>query len=323
MSAATGELPRATPRPRASRPRRAWCTGLLAGVLATAFAATAIAQPAAPAAATNRAEYPLTLARGSRILVAARIDGHPVTALLDSAAEATMIDRAFARRLGLGRGAAATGHGSGEAAFDADLVPGVSLEAVGLALANQTVAVVDLTDVGRRLLGRRIDVILGREIFDAARLTIDLGRRRIAVAPAGVTPPGVRLELVAEHGVETVPVRIEDGETVRATFDLGNGSHVLIGRAYAERAGLLTDGRPVASERGGGLGGEVARQTFVLRSLELAGRRFESVRAAIDAQDTASAVNLGVSLLRHFVITTDFAGRAVWLQPQPAGDHLR
>jgi predicted aspartyl protease len=319
MSAVAGEPLRAVPRTR-----RPLCARLpAAGVLAAWMVAAAAAQPAAPAAAAERAQYPLTLARGSRILLAARVDGHAVTAVLDSAAEATIVDRAFARRLGLGRGQAATGHGSGEAAFDADLVPGVTLEAVGLVLPDQTVAVADLTDVGRRLLQRRIDVILGREIFDAARLTIDLARRRIAVAPADATPPGVRLELVAEHGVETVPVRIEGGEAVRATFDLGNGSGVLLSRAYAERTGLLTDGRPVASERGGGLGGAVTRQVVVLRSLELAGRRFESVRAAIDAQDSASAVNVGVSLLRHFLITTDFAGRAVWLQPQPAHEAPR
>jgi hypothetical protein len=47
----------------------------------------------------------------------------------------------------------------------------VRLEALGLSLRDQTVAVTDLTDVGQRLLGHRIDVILGREIFDAARLS--------------------------------------------------------------------------------------------------------------------------------------------------------
>ena len=263
-------------------------------------------------------DYPLKLGRGSRLLLAARVNGRAVTALLDSAAEVTILDRAFARRLELGRGQAVTGQGSGQASFDAELIEGVRLEAVGLSLPNQTVAVADLSDVGRRLLGRRIDVILGREMFDAARLSIDIDRRRIAVLPAPATPHGMRLELISEHGVETVPVRVEDGEPVRATFDLGNGSEVLVGRAFAERIRLLADGRPVATVRGGGLGGEVTREIVTLRSLELAGRRFESVRAAIDPQPSASDLNIGVALLRHFVITTDFAARAVWLDARPA-----
>jgi hypothetical protein len=270
------------------------------------------------AAAPPDSGYPLTLGRGSRIMLAARVNGQAIIALLDSAAEATVVDRGFARRLGLGRGRAVTGQGSGQSSFEAGQVEGVTLQAVGLTLANQTVFVADLTDVGRRLLGRRIDVILGREIFDAARLSIDIEGRRIAVLPATAVPRGTRLELVTEHGVETIPVRVEDGETGRATFDLGNGADVLVGRAFAERARLLSDGRPVGSERGGGLGGEAAREVLTLRSIDVAGRRFESVRAAIDPQPSASDLNVGVSLLRHFLITTDFAAHAVWLQPRPA-----
>lgn len=291
--------------------------------LVTLLAAVAIglstaAIGAAPPPASLPAGYPLTLLHGTRILLAARVNGHEVTALLDSAAEATLVDRAYARRIGLGAGQAVTGQGSGQASFTANLVEGVTLEAVGLTLPNQTVAIADLRDVGRRLLGRRIDVILGREIFDAARLRIDLAHRRIAVLPADATPAGTRLDLVTENGVETIPVRVEDDEVVRATFDLGNGSAVLVGRAYADRAGLLTDGRPLGVERGGGLGGETARQTFTLKALEIAGRRFTAVPAAVDPQPTASALNVGLPLLRGFLITTDFAGHALWLQALPA-----
>jgi len=72
----------------------------------------------------------------------------------------------------------------------------------------------------------------------------------------------------------------------------------------------------VSTRRGGGLGGETERQTFVLRSLVIAGRRFEDVPAAIDAQPSATDLNIGISLLRHFLITTDFAAHAVWLEPR-------
>jgi hypothetical protein len=61
-------------------------------------------------------------------------------------------------------------------------------------------------------------------------------------------PRGTRLDLVTEHGVETVPVRVESGEPVRATFDLGNGTHVLIGAALAERMRFLSDGRKAAKK---------------------------------------------------------------------------
>jgi hypothetical protein len=165
-------------------------------------------------------------------------------------------------------------------------------------------------------LHRRLDVILGREVFDAARLSIDIEGRRIAVVDRQREPRGVRLELVTEHGIETVPVRVESADPVRATFDLGNGSQVLVGAAFAQRMGYLGDGRQVTTQRGGGLGGETTRQVFRLRTLEVAGKTLADVEAAIDSNPSASDLNIGVSVLRHFRITTDYAQHAVWLEPR-------
>jgi len=277
------------------------------------WAAGAAALLLAGSAAAGNTGYPLVLTRGSRLMIAASINGHPVQALLDSAAEATLIDLEFAKQLNLHSSSTVTGSGSGNASFEAGMVPGVQLAALGLTLSDQTVAIVDLKDVGRRLLGQRLDVILGREIFDAARLFIDIDRRRIRVLNSDRQPAGVRLELLTEHGVETLPVRVE-GEAVRAAFDLGNGSGVLLGSKFAQRMHLLTDGRPVTTARGGGLGGETARQMLKLRSLEVAGHEFQDLGAAIDAQASATDVNIGVDVLRHFFITTDFQNHVLWLE---------
>jgi hypothetical protein len=249
-------------------------------------------------------------------MVDAEVNGRAVHALLDSAAEMTLIDRDFARALKLGAGETVAAQGSGAASFDANLINGVQLRVFGVSLANQTVAVVDLGDVGHRLLRRKLDLILGREIFDAARLRIDIEGRQIRVLTADSKPLGVYLPLTTEHGVETIPMRVENVGPVQGTFDLGNGSEVLVGEALARRLQLLTDGRTVTTGRGGGLGGETVRQRFALYSLEVAGQRFTDVPAAIDAHSSASDLNIGVTILRHFVITTDFAGHAVWLEPR-------
>ena len=192
------------------------------------------ALPGSPPAAPG--SYPVALTRGSRLLVDARVNGHAVKALLDSAAEATLIDPAFAGALKLASGTTVTGQGSGDASFDAALIKGVELQVFGVTLPDQTVAVTELADVGRRLLGQPLDVILGREIFDAARLRIDIEGRRITVVPRDTVPPGIRLDLTTENGVETLPVRLEDAGEQRAVFDLGNGSEVLVGSKLAGAA---------------------------------------------------------------------------------------
>jgi len=275
-----------------------------------------LALPAVAAPDTPARSYPLTPARGGRLLVQVRVNGVPVEALLDSAAEMSLVDRALAQRLHLGRGAAVAVQGSGAGPVDAGLVTGVRLEAFGVLLPDQTLAVTELADVGGRLLHRRLDMILGREVFDAARLQIDIAHHRLSVPGADREPRGIRLALSTQRGIETLGVRLEGGPVVQAALDLGNGSEVLIGATLAARLKLLQDGRPLRSAAGGGLGGAQQRQIVTLRTLEVGGCRFAAVPAAIDTQPSATDVNVGVSILRHFLITTDFAAHLVWLEPE-------
>jgi predicted aspartyl protease len=264
--------------------------------------------------AATAATTPLTV-RGDRIFLPARFNGVATEAVLDSAAEASFVDDGFARRIGAERGRPVVARGSGGAA-SAHLVKGARIEAAGLTLDGLTIGVTDLDDVGERLFGHSLDAIVGRELFDAARLSIDIEKGCLAVLPRRNPPRGKMLKLSSHHGIETLPVSIEGDAPVWAEFDLGNGSEVSIGRAYAKRLGLLAPERIVAREEGGGIGGKVKRDVVVLKTLKLAGVTFRDVRATIDAQPNAADANIGVKLLRHFRIVTDFAQKAVWLQPR-------
>lgn len=250
---------------------------------------------------------------GDRIFLPVMVNGQATEALLDSAAEATIIDAGFAARLGLKGAGTVTAHGSGKATTQAVLVPGVTVAAAGLTLRPEAIAVLDLSDISRRLTHRPIDVVLGRELFDAARLAIDIGGATLAVIDRRREPAGERLALTARRGIETIPVVVE-GVPAQADFDLGNGGRMLVGKAFAKAHGLPGD-RPVTTVGGGGIGGETQQTAFALRRVDLGGRVFLDVPAAIDANATAADANIGVGLLRHFRIITDFAERAIWLLP--------
>ena len=262
---------------------------------------------AAPAMA--RAE-PLELFN-DRPFVRVTVNGQPVTALLDSAAEMTLIDDDAAARLGLTVTGGATAHGSGAATMEARFADHVAVEAVGVSVELRA-GILDLGEVSGRLIGRPVDMLLGRDLFDNARLRIDYAAGRIEEAEG--QPGGVRLALGEYRGVPTVPAAVEGHAPVATVLDTGNGSDVLIGRAYARRIGLLAPGRIVAHAQGGGLGGALTRDIVILRTFTIAGRTFRNVRAAIDPGETASDLNIGTSILRHFAITTDFAGHQVWLE---------
>jgi hypothetical protein len=249
----------------------------------------------------------------NRLFLDVVVNGHPVRALLDSAAESSFMDLAFARQIGVAGGTTVEARGSG-GDTTASLAKGVVIEALGLRLGPLTVALLDLSDIGRRLLRGPLPFVLGRELFDAARLSIDIAHGRIATRSRPVEPQGVRLGLSDERGLETFPASVEGHAAVGTAFDLGNGGEVLIGADYAKQIGALSDGRPIVEKRGGGIGEERLRQTFMLRSLDIAGRRFSNVPAAVDANGSATKLNVGVDILRNFDIVTDFSAHCLWLR---------
>jgi len=245
-----------------------------------------------------------------RLYLPATIGGFAVEALLDSAAETSIVDVGLAARLGLRGGEPVTARGTGAATTAATLVRGVAIEVAGLRLTPPTVAVIDLGDVAARL-GAAIPLIVGRDLFDAGALTLAIDGALLGVGPSGGMAPGRPMPLTARRGIETLPLTIE-GIAAHADFDLGNGGTVLIGAAFAARHGLLRD-RATGTIPGGGIGGGATQTTFIVRSLDLAGVRFADVPVAVDASPTANDANIGVRLLRRFGIVTDFPARRVWL----------
>jgi predicted aspartyl protease len=251
----------------------------------------------------------------NRPFVTVTVNGRRVVALLDSAAEMTILDDDLAVRLGLTASGSATAHGSGADAMQARFADHVMIGALGLSL-EQRVAILDLGEVSRRLLGRPVEMFFGREIFDQSRLKVDFEGGTIEVVAEGIRPRGAQLPVSDRNGVPVIPASVEDREPVATAFDLGNGSEVLIGHDYAARIGLTAPERIVEQHGGGGLGGAVPRDIVVLRRLTIGGRTFRDVRAAIDAGETATDLNIGTSILRHFVIITDFPHHALWLEPR-------
>ena len=294
--------------------RRRWQhTALILGLTLAAAAPTPLSARPASTAATS---IPFDV-QHDRLFIDTQVNGRPVRALLDSAAELSVLDLKSAIELGIGGDKAQEVKGSG-GTLEGTMADGVKVSVGPYQLAPQTVMIADLSDISRRLNGGKpIALILGRPFFDARRWTIDFVTQRVSPASRVGRPAGKRLPLQTVHGIETMPVAIEGHAPAQAAFDLGNGSGVLIGKAYATRIGLNAPSRITGATKGGGLGGAIARQQVVLRTLNVAGRVFHDVPAAIDPTDNAEDVNIGTDILRHFRITTDYPGHAVYLTPQP------
>jgi predicted aspartyl protease len=247
----------------------------------------------------------------NRLFLSVTINGQVEQALLDSAAEMTLVDDDLARTLNLPLKETASLKGSGGES-SVRFADRVTIRAAGTTLNNLTVGVLDLKDVSSRLVGTPVSIILGREFFDAARLRIDIEGGTLQTLKRTSIPVGTEYKLTSSQGIESIPAQV-NGIPVQADFDLGNGSEVLIGRKFAELHGLAAVDRVVEHKVGGGLGGSVQRDIIILSKLELAGHIFRDVRAAIDDQSSAGDLNIGTSVLRSFIVVTDFAEHRVWL----------
>ncbi|MBS0377408.1 MAG: aspartyl protease family protein [Proteobacteria bacterium] len=251
--------------------------------------------------------------RGERLFLPVELNGHRVEALLDSAAEASLIDTQFAHELGLtvsGQSSIKGSGGEAQAQF-----AHLEVRAASVTLGDVTAVVVDLGDISRRLVHAPVRFVLGRDLFDAARLRIDIGRGTLEVLDRGVPVAGTELPLSDHAGVEAIPVSLE-GIPASAEFDLGNGSGVMIGRAFASAHGFLEPARVVGTQKGGGIGGEIERTVVRLHELTVAGVTFRDLEGHVDPQGNAQELNVGVQVLRAFVIVTDFPQHRIWLAPR-------
>jgi len=257
---------------------------------------------------------PLTVDNG-RLFITAKINGVATEALLDSGAEASLFDPALAKEANFGSGEKVMMKGSGgEQAVE--VVSNVRIEALGRTIPAAEVVVMDMTDLSTRLIKRPTKAIVGRELFDAGPIRIDLAKGDVQALTAGQAPRGAKLPLTEHGGIETVPVRL--GATrAMAVVDFGNGTGVMIGKELAEKLKLKSIGKM----KGGGIGGEIERDVVRLPALTVAGKTFHNIEASVDQTSSRAELNIGTPILKHFIVTADFKGRSAWFEPIKGAGH--
>ncbi|MBY8822535.1 aspartyl protease family protein [Sphingomonas colocasiae] len=253
--------------------------------------------------------------RDRHIRVPVTIAGIPFSAVLDSGATRSVIDRRIADRLGLTAQAGYTARGL------TDDVEGAIGEAatvrIGDIALSLSMGVLDLGALSTAS-SRPIDVVLGREIFEQGIVDIDFRKERIRFLNRDCRPGDGRaivLPLRNKDGMYSVTAAVEGRGDVDFLLDLGSTVSVYLSPSYALETKLL-EGKKVSTGMTAGMEGLDLSLLSTLRSFNLAGVEFRNVPVAIPerwSQQTSGVI--GLPVLARFRVQIDAAAGHIRLTP--------
>lgn len=271
---------------------------------------------------------PIDLVEGRYLFVKGKVGGREAPILLDSGALNTVLAEDFARELGLNPAGRMHLEGTSRSQ-QAALAPGIEIEVGTLKLSGLTAVVTDLRVV-EEAMGRKVPVILGKELFNSVVVEIDYPASRLAFHdPVSYRPdPGGRLLrlLPGESGARLVEASVEGLPTAPFVLDSGSGSTVTLFKPYVEEQGLLEDRSPRSERLLRGVAGGSVVTLATLKTFTLAGFELKNVPAEFYREDSGAfhtrraAGNLGAGILSRFRVVLDYSRDRMYLSPAPDWD---
>lgn len=254
---------------------------------------------------------------GGLLFTRVKIHDKTFNFVVDSGAQAIVLDTGTARSLGLLPQGQLQIRGTGRTAGRGI----VALNELHVGDVTLPVQVASVVDLGRIVQGPlAIDGILGYPFFAAAEVKIDPDKLTMTIAkPSALAPDGERVELDTDRELPEVRGMV-NGAPARLFVDTGNGSELLIFQSFMdEHKGLIqTAGNRMVQNRGVG-GGNNAVSTLVSQ-LELGSYKFYNISANVVLAsagafaDKTSGGNIGYGTLKNFVVTFDVSNHAMYLR---------
>jgi predicted aspartyl protease len=260
--------------------------------------------------------------REAMILLPGTLNGSQATIWIDSGVSGVIVDQGFAARINLNTTGAADVKavaGTAKAATVKDL----DVRIPGLVIGSAKGFIVDLSPLSR-IAGQAGEVMLGRDLFETLLVDIDFPSRKIAFhdpkafrPPAGAIPVPLRRQ---PNGLRTVPLSLNGGQPIQATFDLGARSAIMVSPRFAAEQGLAAAGGRSTTPTTD-VGGTTVATVTTAATVQFAGLDFSQAPLVIpkvwqnDERKLAIPALLGLGLFDRFRIITDYLSDRLWLVP--------
>jgi predicted aspartyl protease len=254
------------------------------------------------------------------------IAGHHYTFLLDTGAQDIVLNKHVAADLGL----APIGAFEASGATRTGGLQIVKVDEIDIGSGKLTNIVASTIDLGASTEGAfRIDGVLGYPFFAAATVQLDYDAKTMTFGPPGsVAPLGERISVQVDRSFPEATLRLDGRTDAPFIIDTGNAGELLLYKPFLDKhAGIV----PFSStdRHSYGIGGSTASYRTSLDRIELGS--VPLYHADTDVMlatrgafaDRFDAGNVGLGLLKNFVITFDVANAAMYLQRAPGFDDGR
>jgi predicted aspartyl protease len=248
--------------------------------------------------------------------------------LLDTGAQSVLLDSRVAKEAGLSElGSLEVRGASRSGGLHVLNLPRID---VGVAHLDDLVATsIDL----RGAMGgvSRLDGILGFPFFASSLVELDFAHHTMRFGvPGSFAPRGQRLALDVDRGLVEATLTIDGSVEAPFIVDTGNSGELLLYRPFiTAHPGIVPFSRATVSNYG--IGGSAPTYRSSLDELRLGDvRLYHQVADVVMAQkgafaDRIDAGNVGLGILKNFIVTFDLANGALYLEKGDAFDdgHLR
>jgi predicted aspartyl protease len=256
------------------------------------------------------------------------INGKPFSFIVDTGASDSVIDVAAVEEAGLVVEGAMTGTAQGGEIAGSRLKQ-ASLSIGGVAIPHVRLFALPLAGLSAGA-GRRIDGILGYDLFRGHVVRFDYPGRRLVIDDDGALPgaESIPIEIAGQTPFVRMQVRQQGrGVAARMLIDTGAAGAVTLNALFSAAHPGIVPGRTVAISSGALLPGRYLARVGRLESVRIGPftlaapvANFSSAAETDDATPEDSGL-IGSDLLRRFVLVVDYPRKRILLAP--AGAALR
>jgi hypothetical protein len=254
--------------------------------------------------------------------------GPPADFIYDTGASMTVIDSAYAAKIGLqteglqqGQGAGATGGASFAALSSLTVAAG---DGDGIEMNDVRVAVLSVNSILAPYFWRDCAGVIGFDFINRFVNELDFDGRLLTLHEPKAfryAGPGTAIPMTLAGHTPVVTMTLDGGIAGDFRVDVGSGSTVDLHTPFVKRHELMTKAGRGVELMGGGFGGTFTTRMVRMKKLEIGPYSWadpvislsQATVGAFTSEDYAG--NIGNRLLERFKVTLDYERRQMWLEP--------